>query len=285
MPKTLSIGFADEPLLVACETLSAGDAVKFKPDDTNELDHSSHIGGGPQEFGFDYSPPQSFDLVKQAQKISFSSQKAISALTVRVVKQGSPTDSIKVGIQADSGGSPSGTFLASFTKAASAFTSDTAFKENLDTAVTLSANTTYWIVFERTGALNATNYYQEQAAGGFPAGQESKYYDGTSWLDSTMGLYVILWSPPGVCRAKATTTAEAAAYLGVMDINVNLGANLPASSLVTHGLKQKTDWGLTRGAVYYLSDTTGAISTSAGTISKKIGLSLGSDTLVLFNTL
>lgn len=152
--------------------------------------------------------------------------------------------------------------------------------------MTLSANTTYWIVFERTGSLSTTNYYQEQAAGGFPSGQESKYLSSGTWTNSTMGLYVILWSSlVGVFKAKATTTAEAAAYLGIMDTAVSSGANLPAGSLITHGLKKKTGWGLTKGTVYYLSDNAGAISTTAGTISKKIGLSLGSDALVLFNTL
>lgn len=274
----LSIGIPDEPLLVAREALSEGDAVKINPDGTNELDYSSRTGQ-PQEIGYNTN------LEKFAQKVSFSSQKTISALTVRIVKQGSPTDSIKVGIQADSSGSPSGTFLASFTKAASAFTSDTAFKENLDAPVTLSANTTYWIVFERTGSLSTSDYYQEQATGGFPSGQETKYFTSGAWQNSTMGLYVILWSPPGVFKAKATTTAEAAAYLGIMDQAVASGANLPAGSLITHGLKKKTSWGLTKGTVYYLSDTAGAISTSAGTVSKKIGLSIGSETLVLYNTL
>jgi len=278
----LSIGFPDEPLLVAREALSEGDAVSFKSGDTNELDYSSRTGD-PQEFGFDYTT----DFVRLAQKVSFSSQKTIGALTVRILKYGSSTDSIRVGIQADSIGSPSGTFLASFTKAASAFTSDAAFKENLGTAVTLSANTTYWIVFERTGAIDATNYYQTQASGGFPSGQEVKRYDGTSWLDATNGLYVVLWSSAveGVFKAKATNTAEAAVYLGIMDTTVFSGANLPAGAIITHGLKKKTGWGLTKGAVYYLSDTAGVISTSAGTISKKIGLSLGSGTLILFNTL
>lgn len=88
----LSIGIPDEPLLVAREALSEGDAVSFKSDDTNELDYSSRTGGGPQEVGYNTN------IEKQAQKVSFSSQKTISALTLRVVKQGSPTDSIKVGI-------------------------------------------------------------------------------------------------------------------------------------------------------------------------------------------
>lgn len=272
----LSIGIPDEPLLVAREALTDGDAVGLK--DPKELDYSSRTGE-PQEVGYNTN------IEKQAQKVSFSSQKKIASLTVRIAKQGSPTDSIKVGIQADSSGSPSGTFLASFTKAAAAFTSSTAFRENLDAVVTLSANTTYWIVFERTGALSDVNYYQAHAVGGFPSGQESKYLSSSTWTNSTMGLYVILWGQKGVYKAKATTTAEANAFLGIVDQAVADGANLPAGSLVIVGYKKKTSWGLTEMSVYYLSDTAGAISTASGTVQKKIGLSLGTETLVLLNTL
>lgn len=271
----LSIGYADDSLLVAREALSEGDAVKLSR--PNLLDYSSRTGE-PQEVGYS-------GIEKQAQKISFGSATKVASLTVRIVKQGSPSDSIKIGIQADSSGSPSGTFLASFTKAASAFTSNVAFRADLDSVVTLSASTTYWVVMERTGSISGTDYYQTQAVGGFPSGQESKYHNGTSWTNSTMGLYVIVWDQIGVRKAKATTTTEANAYVGIMDEAVADGTNLPKGSLVVAGWKKKTSWGLTEMSVYYLSDTAGTLSTSSGTVSKKIGLSLGTETLVLLNTL
>jgi len=39
--------------------------------------------------------------------------------------------------------------------------------------------------------------------------------------------------------------------------------------------------GLTPGSTYYLSDTPGSISTSAGTVSRKIGLALSATTLLI----
>lgn len=41
--------------------------------------------------------------------------------------------------------------------------------------------------------------------------------------------------------------------------------------------------GLTPGVIYYLSDTAGAISTSAGTVSKKVGLSLSATQILIKN--
>ncbi|MFA6171959.1 MAG: DNRLRE domain-containing protein [Patescibacteria group bacterium] len=45
-----------------------------------------------------------------------------------------------------------------------------------------------------------------------------------------------------------------------------------------------TSSGLTPGSIYYLSDTSGAISTSAGTVSKKVGLALTATKLLILNT-
>lgn len=41
--------------------------------------------------------------------------------------------------------------------------------------------------------------------------------------------------------------------------------------------------GLTAGAIYYLSNTVGAISTTAGTVTKKIGRALSATTLLIIN--
>lgn len=273
----LSIGINDESLLVAREALSDGDAVALIQ--RIAIDYPS--GDSPDgTFG------RSTTLQKEGQKISVSSNTRVGALSVKIRKYGSLSDSIRVGIQADNSGNPSGTFLASFTKAASAFTSGTPFTESLDSIITLTGGTTYWIVFERTGSLDDDNYYDSYSVGGFTSGSESKYTDGSGvWTNSTLKLYHRVWEPEGVYKAKATTVAEAAAFLGVMDQAVSQDANLPAGSLVTHGLKKKTSWGLTKRSVYYLSDTAGALSVSAGTVSKKIGQSLGTETLILHNTL
>jgi hypothetical protein len=71
-----------------------------------------------------------------------------------------------------------------------------------------------------------------------------------------------------VMKASASAWAYRINFIGFA-----IGAstlNNPIEVNVSHIISEKT--GLTSGATYYLSDTNGAISTSAGTISRKIGI-------------
>lgn len=88
--------------------------------------------------------------------------------------------------------------------------------------------------------------------------------------------------------AKLTTTSTAWPYLGNFDRSLKfLGFALNSVSVgnqvsiqnvgIISGLS-----GLTTNAIYYISDTPGAISTTPGTLGRKIGIALSATTLLLF---
>lgn len=104
---------------------------------------------------------------------------------VRVRRYGSPNDSLRAALQADNGsGSPSGLHLASATISGAALAAEaypwTAFSFALPPQ--LLANSSYWLVLSRTGAVSAANYYllavDEKLS--YPAGT-FKTYNGSAW--------------------------------------------------------------------------------------------------------
>lgn len=71
-----------------------------------------------------------------------------------------------------------------------------------------------------------------------------------------------------VYKASASAWAYRLNFIGFAISDYTSGGSVPVN--VTQIVSEKT--GLTSGSYYYLSDTNGAISTSPGTISRKIGL-------------
>jgi hypothetical protein len=90
-----------------------------------------------------------------------------SGVKVPVGTKGTPTDNLKISIQTDSAGDPSGTEVGSLQIAAADLPAWADLKDSFvyarafyfASALALSASTTYHLVIERTGSLNATNYY------------------------------------------------------------------------------------------------------------------------------
>jgi hypothetical protein len=97
-------------------------------------------------------------------------------------KVGSPTDDVVLELQADSGGSPDGTVLQTYSVAGSSLTGSFAAVAFLHPAQPLTVGVKYKLVLRRSGAVDAANYYEIELAGG------NGYYDGatqahngTSW--------------------------------------------------------------------------------------------------------
>ena len=123
---------------------------------------------------------------KAAQSFLTDSSAALPAQAqVRVRRFGSPTDSLKLALQADNGsGSPSGVDLA----AASLVGANLAPEAypwatfGFIPSPQLLANTSYWLVLSRTGAVSAANYYllavDEKLS--YPEGT-FKTYNGSVW--------------------------------------------------------------------------------------------------------
>ena len=82
-----------------------------------------------------------------------------------------------------------------------------------------------------------------------------------------------------VVKADASVASTASGFIGFANETVSNGASL---KVVVAGAKSGLS-SLTTGAQYYLSDTAGAISTSAGTVSRKVGIALSATQLLITN--
>jgi hypothetical protein len=121
---------------------------------------------------------------KRAQSFSFTSAKTLKAVRVLVSKVGAPAP-MTVQLFTDSAGVPSATAVGSLltVSALSALFADLGWATaKYTTPVSLTANTTYWLVVSYAGAVNTTNYYwlaassTDQYAGGNRA-----VNNGTTW--------------------------------------------------------------------------------------------------------
>ncbi|RJX20825.1 MAG: hypothetical protein C4570_03450 [Ammonifex sp.] len=122
------------------------------------------------------------DDQKLAQSLQLSGGEAFYArrLGVKARVEGSPADALRIGLYSDSGGVP-GTLLGQVEIAASEVSTGLAWiYADLASDVLLALSTTYHFQVERTGALDASNYYmlQTDEGLGYAYGTLQKY-DGT----------------------------------------------------------------------------------------------------------
>lgn len=123
------------------------------------------------------------------QAVSFvATTNAIAAIpTLCVFKSGSPADSAKISLQANSAGVPSGSDLGSVTILGSSLGTSCTTASSLGTiTATLTSGTTYWLVAGRTGAVDGSNFYRWNTK---VTGSTSRTYtyNGTSWTICTAG--------------------------------------------------------------------------------------------------
>jgi hypothetical protein len=95
---------------------------------------------------------------------SFTTSSALTLTEVRVVilKTAAPTDNVSLTIQSDSSNKPSGSVLGTATNVyngANLSTTASWVSFQFATPVSLSASTKYWIVMQRSGAVDASNNY------------------------------------------------------------------------------------------------------------------------------
>lgn len=95
-----------------------------------------------------------------------------------------PVDNLRVDIYSDNAGDPNAS-LANATVAAADIPDNAEWiKFTLSAAVTLNTATTYWIVVQRTGAVDADSYYMVDTNrdNGYPRGS-LKLWNGAAWVD------------------------------------------------------------------------------------------------------
>ena len=113
----------------------------------------------------------------------------LASIQLEVKKIGSPTDNMEVALQADSSGSPSGTDLTSASVAGTSLTTSFVSTTFNLTDYSLAADTTYWLVVRRSGAVNDLNYYIANY-GTPPQGiwRISEWYSFTPWAPMGVGI-------------------------------------------------------------------------------------------------
>jgi hypothetical protein len=91
--------------------------------------------------------------------------------------------------------------------------------------------------------------------------------------------FLITLASGKVYKASATIANATNRWLGMCFATTSAGSAAPIQISNNY-----TTTGLTTDSPYYQSDTRGAIATSAGTVSKKVGLSLSTTEILLLNT-
>jgi len=215
---------------------------------------------------------------KAAQSVTPTVNLYIKKIVIQANKNNTPTDDLEVALQADSAGVPSGTDLA--VTAAVDIPSAANYDFIFSTIQTLTANTKYWFVVRRTGALGTFDNYNLNAGNGYVGGTIYVLNDGV-WADRGVDLVFSLQEllPSGyIGKAEADVTGRYESFVGFASeaIAMDASGKVAISGVVT-GLS-----GLTPGR-YYLSDTAGAISTSVGTNTRKVGIAISATALLVTN--
>lgn len=207
--------------------------------------------------------------------------RTLNSIDIKLKKQGNPTDNVKVSIQTLSGGNPSGTILCYGTIAGTSLTTtSTVYTLTTNIPYLLTGGTSYAVVFDRTGSYDDTNYYKCVSATDHYADGEALYTNLGVWTNGggVGDLYCVIKE---VCTAgKLYLTSAVSAVSSNTFIGFSLGNYNPGDSVsVIVGSIADNLTGLSVGSIYYLSDTFGTISTSAGSTTKKVGLALSATEL------
>lgn len=132
----------------------------------NTLDWRSYqtsaglIGNAPAQNGSQAIGASTTSL-KLAASFSPGVDLSVRDVDLRLRREGSPADNLSVQLQADAGGSPSGSALGSSSLAGSSLAQESYpwVRFNFDPLVSLSAGVTYWLVVQRSGSVSSSAYY------------------------------------------------------------------------------------------------------------------------------
>lgn len=219
----------------------------------------------------------------------YDTQKLLSFI-FKMYKHGTPGN-ITFELYATSGGLPTGTALGAVTLTNSSFVADVLTEVTIDFSpdVAINSNAVYAVIFYAAG-VNGSNYYQ------FSANAASAYADGTAvwhngstWATTDGRGGNELYFKANLSEVPVTTgklyKAEAdSPYAYYYNNFVGFaGSSVSAAANVDLGYTGIMDGfsGLTPGAVYYLSNTDGLISTTPGSNSVKVGKALTTTKLLV----
>ncbi len=127
---------------------------------------------------------------ERAQSFQYSIPVEVSKVDVVIATSSSPPDSLAIELREDSSGEPTGTLLGTVTIEGSIIPSGATLFTDLvfdNAPISLSASTTYWLVFTRTGALSNSHHYHvygDKAGNNYYTGGTFATDDG-SWVNDT----------------------------------------------------------------------------------------------------
>lgn len=226
---------------------------------------------------------------KLSQAVQETSSIVIDRIKVHIAKLGSPTDDVKVSIQTDNAGDPTGTELASvIIPNASISGTSTEITASLSSALTLSANTKYHIVLERTDTASNTNRFTWQYGTNGYANGSSKGYNSSTLLWSnfesttTYDFYFKLEQIASTSRVYKSDANDSVRnrFDGFVISNAS---SMGSTATMQFGLVVSGFSGLTQGNTYYVSNTIGTIQNSAGSTSLKVGKAISTTEILLDN--
>tara|TARA_Y100000310_G_scaffold323609_1_gene384279 strand:- start:3046 stop:4959 length:1914 start_codon:yes stop_codon:yes gene_type:complete len=274
--------FTSKVTKTAGEALTAGDTVLLGDGSTTLTHEKNTTSNSDAQFGDNTAS------TKVAQSFQSSIAIDVDKITLRIRKILAPTDNVTVSIQADSAGEPDGSDIDSVNLAGTSLTTsyvNTQF--DLGSANALSASTTYWIVVTRSGAVDSSNYYEieYQNTSVYASGQLKNFDSVTgNWETTDYG------ATSDAYFKVEFTTVDGSAYLTRLSSSLNTGlfigfvdatvAKAATATITTGGVISGLS-GLTSGSRYYLSNTFGTISTTAGDFTRFIGYALGATQLFI----
>lgn len=208
----------------------------------------------------------------------------VNGIIINLAKTGAPSDNLVITIEGDSGYLPDGSPLATVTiPNANLTTSETSYHLYFS-PVSMSANTAYWLVVKRSGAVDFSNYpmvgYKSLSGAG--EGVQAQY-DGTSWgvVDGTV--YPHTWDLGAgsgtLFRVSALNASSSNAYVGFSS-----GAYATSTTAVVAVQGTVTGLtGLTSGKQYYLGNATSSLSTTVGATTRKACLAVSTTSCLITN--
>lgn len=208
---------------------------------------------------------------------------AMTSIFAGLKKVGAPADNCILAIQADSAGSPSGTDLQTATIAGGTLTTTTAlYNPSLAGSVTLTDRTKYWVVCRRSGALDAVNYYQlavhTDDTVAFPYKTNNAGAYGAAIFTETHSI-----SGAGIYAELAVRARSTVGKLS--NVKLYAASALSQFAQISETLtKIYTGPTVQPGRQYYLTDTAGIISLTAGTVKAPAGQSKSSTQMKIVDT-
>jgi len=269
--------------IVSSEALTKGDAVYIDTPPTTRFAQNSAVN----------NTNVGSSVTNEKIAVPFvGSGVSASTLTANFKKVGTPTDNLVTRIETDSGGLPSGTLAdANATGNTGGGGLTTSYVDTTVTfagSFTLAANTKFWIVFERSAALDVSNFYRVGAEERYSTSFQAHQFVSSTWTART-NISTYFGSFTGAESELLTKTdslisnsAGRNRFFGF----VNTTAAAFASTKVDALGVSDTQSGLTVGDWFFLTSTPGGIGTSptANGVEKAVGKAVSSTAIQIIKT-